>query len=542
MKIKKEHIQLICILLIGIAARLMKFGDQAIVTDSVAYSRLGKHFIEYGRYVFGENYNMGVFFPPGYSIFTGVLDLFVNDLLLSARIISFTASCITIILSYLVGKEIYNKEAGLFAALVYALYPVILIISVDSNADALFFCFLLITIYMFFISLRKDNISIHALLGMSFGITFLVRPEGVFLLILPLLQIFGVFGGKKGFNFKYLFKVGLILIIFLVMILPYMIFLKNYTGKLTLSGKGNISILLSEVSSDRGYHEAVVAPDNLYDRAAFTLTKDKTQLMGWNRNVNRSLSELVLKDPFSFSKKYLRNVILELKTLFKLLLPVLIPLCFVFMGREVFRNRLRLIFIAYPLLFFLIYPVFLIIEKQTLLIAFFIFYFACGGYALSSLRINEIAVRYGISGNAFVRFLEKSIKAIIVAVLICSSLVYLKYSSFEHTSKPVEHERAGNYLKQEYFPAYKDLNVMGRKPFVSFYSNSRFTMLPYAGTKDVVDFAKLYNVDFIAIDERALSRWDYYDELTEMHKHSDKVELVYEDTTDFPIRLFKIIY
>ena len=63
MKISKEKILLICILLTGIAARIIKFDDPSIVMDTVAFSRLGKNLIETGRYVFGENYNMGVFFP-----------------------------------------------------------------------------------------------------------------------------------------------------------------------------------------------------------------------------------------------------------------------------------------------------------------------------------------------------------------------------------------------------------------------------------------------------------------------------------------------
>ncbi len=65
-------------------------------------------------------------------------------------------------------------------------------------------------------------------------------------------------------------------------------------------------------------------------------------------------------------------------------------------------------------------------------------------------------------------------------------------------------------------------------------------MLPYASGKDVVEFAKLYNVDFIVVDERLLSQWDYYDELVHLEKHSDDIRLVYEDTTDKTIKLFKV--
>ena len=87
---------------------------------------------------------------------------------------------------------------------------------------------------------------------------------------------------------------------------------------------------------------------------------------------------------------------------------------------------------------------------------------------------------------------------------------------------------------------YEKVNVMSRKPIVSFYSDARFTMLPYANSSDVYAFAKLYDVDFIVVDERLLSQWDYYDELLHMDKHYDDVQLAYEDVSGMSIKLFQI--
>ncbi|MBI4697584.1 MAG: hypothetical protein HY758_01350 [Nitrospirae bacterium] len=150
---------------------------------------------------------------------------------------------------------------------------------------------------------------------------------------------------------------------------------------------------------------------------------------------------------------------------------------------------------------------------------------------------------YNVNKNKASVFLEMNIKYIMIAILVLGSLSYLKYStfeSFEPSPKPEEHKRAGHFLKTNVTEQYEKLNVMGKKPYVSFYSDSKYTMLPYAGSADVVHFAKLYNVDYIAIDERALSKWDYYGELMEMDKYSDEVELVYEDNTERLFKLFKV--
>lgn len=540
MKITKELKWLAGILLVGIVARIIKFDDPAFVLDTVAFSRLGKNLIEYGRYNFGENYNMGVFFPPGYPFFIGLLNLIVKDLFVSAKLISFIASVITIILAYLVGKELYNKEAGLFAAFVYALYPVILIVSVDAYSDALFFCLLLLSIYLFVMSLRRDTYFMSALLGMSLAAAYLTRPEGQFLLLLPMLQIFGVFSKKISFNKKYLLKTVFIFLIFGIIISPYMLFLKNYTGKLSPTGKANISILLGELSDERGYHEVVNAPDNLYDKAAFSLTKDKSELQGWNRKENRSLKDYILKDPLMFIKRYLKNVLREVTTLNKLLIPIALPLFFAFFNRELFRNRLRLIFMLFPLLFFMMYPMFIIIEKQTLLIVVFLILFSCGGFSNSRQAVSDLLNYYGLEKNRFLRLLERNIKYLIVTILILSSLSYIKYSSFDKVATPVEHDRAGLYLEEHAQPEYEKINVMSAKPYVSYFSDAQFTMLPYADAVDVISFAKLYNVDYIVIDERYLSKWEHYNGLLEMQNYSDSVELFYEDNSDQTIKLFKM--
>jgi 4-amino-4-deoxy-L-arabinose transferase-like glycosyltransferase len=544
MKIKKEHLILLGILIVGIIVRIIKFDDPDLVMDTVAYSRLGKNLIEYGRYAFGENYNMGIFFPPGYPILIGITNLFLKDLFFSAKLVSFILSCLLIVLTYLITRNLYNKESGLFSAFLFAVYPTIIIVSVQGYSDIPFFFFTLLSIYIFQISLRKNNLLLHALTGVSFGISYLMRPEGLFLLILPMAQIFNVFGDRIYFNRKYLIKTFIISFLFLIVISPYMLFVKSYTGKFSLSGKGNISILLGKLSGDYNYHKIVNAPDNLYDKAAFTLTDDKTELRGWNKKRNLSLKEYFLSDPVDLLRRYQKNVLQEIQVLIKLMIPIILPFFFTFFYSDLFMKKERLIYLFFPFIFFLMYPVFVIIEKQTLLIVVFLLIFSSGGFSNSRDVISNLSRYYGFYGNKISLLLEKGIKPLIIFILVLGSLSYLKYSRFQHFdpahAKPEEHRRAGLYLKETLSPQYEELNIMARKPYVSFYSDSRFTMLPYADVEDVIYFAKLYDVDFIVIDERSLSAWDYYDRLLEMDKFSDDIELFYEDNSERLIKLFKV--
>lgn len=540
MKFKKEYVMLTCIMVIAVVARILKFDEPVVGTDVAALCRLGMNLIEHGNYSFGENYNMGVFFPPGYPFFIGILNLFIGDLFFSAKLVSIVASCITVFISYLIGKELYDEDAGLFAALCFAIYPLILIVSLQGWSDSLFFCFLFLSIYLFMVSIKKDTVFIYLLFGVSISISYLTRPEGMFVLLLPILHLFGLFDGKHRFNKSYLIKMTLLFGVFVFLISPYVLFLKNYTGRIELSGKNNISILLGELNGE-DYHKTVNAPDNLYDKAAFTLNEKKTELLGWNKEANRSLKEYIFKDPVNLFRKYLKHTINQIKVLAKLLLPVLMPLLFFFYNKKPFNKRLNLIFIIFPIVYFLMYPLFIIIEKQTLLIVLYLIFLSSIGFSNAQSCVSDISDYLGIKSNVLISLLQRNIKYVLIVILALGSITYLKYSSFDKTPKPDDHKRTGEYLMEHVSSEYEKINVMSAKPLVSFYSGAKYTMLPYANITDVINFAKLYNVDYIVIDEGLLSKWEHYGELAQMHKLSRDVELIFEDNSEKLIRLFKII-
>lgn len=538
MKIKKEHLILIFIFLTGLIFRVIVYGNEILIqSDAPYFSRLGKNLIEYGRYVFGENYNIGLFFPPGYPLFVGITNLFINDLFISAKLVSLSASLITIFLFYIIGKRLYGSEAGLFAAFAYALHPLILKFSVYGSTEALFFCFLFLSIYLFMVLVNRDGFFIYILLGISIAISYLIRPEGLFLLLLPLLYLFSSNPLK---NKGRLLKISFMCLIFILIISPYVFFLKNSTGKYTLTGKIDHIAFLGELSGGREFSKAIADPQDPSAKTGRLLNDKKTQLRAFDRKTN--FINYILKDPFSLAGRYQKNVLQEIKILIKLLMPVMLPLFFVFFRKDLFSKRIRLIFILFPVLYFVIYPLFLILERHSLLIVLFLILFSSGGFVNSPLTFFNLLDFYDIKKNKFTVLLGKNIKCIIIIVFILSGLSYYKFTNFGKIPMPVEHIKAGYFLKNNVSSEYEKINVMSVRNWVSFYSDSRFTMLPDANSNDVINFAKLYNVDYIAISERYLSAWDNYDELIQMDKHSDEVELIYEDSSEKAIKLFKVIY
>jgi len=538
MKHKKEYLILIAILLSGVLIRILLFkSTEFIPPDVLAYARLGKNLIESGKYVFGENFNFGIFMPPLYPIFIGIVNLFVNDLLFSTKLISIIASVITTLLFYMIGKELYNKEAGLFAASAFAIHPLMIKISLQGNSESLFYCFLFLSIYLFILLSRKNNIFIYTLLGISSALSFLTRSEGLLLLLLPLLHLLR---GNPFKNKDLLLKTSFVFLIFILIASPRILFLKNSTGKFTLTGQIDHLAVVAEMGGDKNYHELRVAPGNPYDKVGHSLNEEKTQVKGFEIDTESSFFDYIFKDPLKFLGRYLKNVLREIKAMIKLLTPIILPLFFAFFNSNLFKKKERLIFILFPFLYFCIYPLFVIIERHTFLIVLFLILFSSFGFENSKPALSNLLDFYGVKKNRVAAFLEKNIKYIIIIVFILSSFSYYKFTSYGKTPTPAEHVKLGHYIKNNISSEYEKLNIMSGALFVSFYSDARFTMLPYANSSDVIHFAKLYNVDYIAVDERRTREWEFYDELINLDKYSDEVELVYEDSSGKIIKLFKV--
>jgi hypothetical protein len=533
MKIKREHIILMIILLFGIFVRLVLFRNETFIGDDGAnFMRLGKNLIEHGNYSFGEDFNMGIFSPPGYPAFIGLTNLLVKDLFLSGKLISLFSSIITIFLFYLIGKELHNKEAGLFAAFAYAVYPytLFLTMSVTVQSEAMFLCLFFLSIYLFIVMVRRDNFLIYTLFGISSAIAYLTRPEGVYLLLLPCLHLF--YGGpiKK----ERLFKVSFVILIFILIASPYILFLKSSTGKLSLSGKINQTVLQAEVYDYKD-------PEGIYyNPILFSLNKDKTHLKLFDENTTASLINYISKDPSDSIRKYKKNFLEQIKLLIKLLIPVMLPLFFSFFSRDLFKNKSKLIFILLPLPFLMVYPLFFIMERLVFPVLLLLILFSSVGFVNSTSILSNLFDFYEIKRGRITSFLIKNIKYIIIIMLGVSYLLYV--ISFWERTPHVEHSKAGYFLKKNVSSEYEKLNVMSRMPWVSFYSDARYTRLPYAHYNDVINYAKLYKVDYIVIDERRTGEWDVYNELVQMDKYSDDIELIYEDHSGKLIRIFKIRY
>ncbi|MBI4843150.1 MAG: glycosyltransferase family 39 protein [Nitrospirae bacterium] len=532
MKIRRGHFILAAIIFLGIFLRAILFMQVSYSgIDGASMMRLGMNLVASGRYSFGENYNWGIFFPPAYPLFVGLTNLITGDILFSGKIVSLLSSTLVIFFFYLIGREICDEEAGLFAAFAFSIHPFILETSVKVETESFFLFTLAVSVYLFMLTFKRRDFILYVLLGLFAGLSYLTRPEGVILALLPAVSSFSFDLKKSRQNFS---RAAASLAVFIIVASPYILFLKKETGKYLLSGKGSYLTALLEAGPG-------IAEDDLrYDRAVYSIADDGMSLTAINRKKSAAVWGFIVNNPSEFFKSYLTNIRNAAVIVAKLIFPAALPLFFTFFIKGSFREikKLSILFIA--LFLFTVYPAFFILIRHFFPTVILLILFASPGFSGSQAAASAILDKFGLR----LGFLVKHIKPLIVILcLLGSAFISTRTNIFDEKIIPVEHIKAAEFLREKYSPTYEEINVMHRVPWVSFYSGAKFTMLPYAGYADMIEYAKRYHADFIVIDGRTTVRlWENFDELLNLEKKSADVELVYEDHSGEIIKVFKVRY
>ncbi|MBD3203973.1 hypothetical protein GF327_06745 [Candidatus Woesearchaeota archaeon] len=522
MMMKKSHLLLFLIVLLGFLLRLNFFiNEKFIGTDPVFYSKLGENLIEKGRYRYGENFNYGITKSPGFPVMIGLVNIFVKDLFLSGKLISLISSTLMIPVFFLLGKEIFNFKSGLFAATAFSVYPFVIKTGGQPLSESIFFLLVFSAFYFFILFDKRKKIFFFSVYCLFLSISYLFRPEGLILAILPIFLNFS--WKKKGI---YILALGMI---FLIIASPYLIFIYKSIGKISISGKSGINIVLGEI---------VTGSDP--EKLQFGLNPEKNQLEFFVRNQKVSFLSYVLANPFLFLKRVLLNFSTQSGFLFGLLLPVIIPFTLSFLNRDLFKNTYAsvcLVFVFVPVMF---YSLFYTEVRFLYLPLLFAILFSSDGFISSGYLLTNIFRYYEVNNNIFIEIVIGHIRKIMLFLLILSTAFYLMNQEifFDFEQVPHEHIEVGQFIKN--ISGTRKVNVMSRKPWASFYSDSDYTDLPYAAPEDVVNFAYMYDVDFIVIDERLLSDWDFFDELFFLNKKDSSIELIHFDSEKPQLKLFQV--
>lgn len=231
-------------LLIGMIFALSAHNKDFIKqNDPYEYGHLGKSIWAGQGLLF--NGTTDVVLSPGFPILIGAADMAINDLEWSGKIISIVSFVISTMLVFKLSFFFLNKtQNSVFAAMLFASNSGLVINASSGYSESFFTLFFLALTWLTLYLCKQDKLSLRSttLFSLMWATLYYIRPEGMFIgtVLFMWLTI------KTKTNKRLLWFMPFI---FAILIFPYMLFLKNYTGYWQLSGKTYLNLVMGELNS-----------------------------------------------------------------------------------------------------------------------------------------------------------------------------------------------------------------------------------------------------------------------------------------------------
>jgi 4-amino-4-deoxy-L-arabinose transferase-like glycosyltransferase len=180
------------------------------------------------------------FEPIGYPMFLAILYKLIAPRIIVPKLFNIIMSLGMIILIYLIAKKLWNKEVGIFSALLLALSPRNIVYNSVLSTE-IFFTFLLLSIFYLYLYHPKKTWAL-VLSGVIVGILTLTKP---FMLLFPAVLFCLYWLESQGF-IKAIKKTAIVALFMVLTIAPWTI--RNYVvfGEfIPISTNGGITLYLN---------------------------------------------------------------------------------------------------------------------------------------------------------------------------------------------------------------------------------------------------------------------------------------------------------
>jgi 4-amino-4-deoxy-L-arabinose transferase-like glycosyltransferase len=497
----------ICILGSVFIVTLVYQNFASISSDGTIYALLAKNLVQHHAFeVFGKP---NVYFSPGLPFVIAILFKLFGNIELSSHLAVIIFGITSGPLLYLLVKRFTSNKVAFSAAVLLVLngewiwnYTTSITPQILVGFSSILLCIILLK------ALSSKNYLFFLLIGLLNGWIYLIRPEYFFLIFLILIYIGLVY---KNIEFKKLIRILIITSIgFLIISLPYLIFLHKHTGYWSIS---NRTQAISETTSGVAYEDVgdTLGPNNkLYTDIIDISVQDN----------NKNLITTIWQDKFLALKKLLKGLFTAERNLSKELGLLGIGLAALGLRDFILKKKFRELTIFGIFLIPIIFVAFAQGGTPEYLIQFipwFIILIAAGFWSLYEDIFN---FKY-----------KKSIMTLL-AVITILYLFFPIIQTYLFLSKDLTHKEnklIGLWIKNN-IPNIKKELIISRNPEFSLYSESNWEIIP-----NVPDFNKLYevmrvnNVHYLVVNDQSESRPQFASLINENASHTP-LELIHKET------------
>lgn len=142
-------------------------------------------------------------------------------------------------------RRFWNATMAGWAGLFYALHPTLVYEGTEVLNTGTYLCFFLSTLALGVFALETRRVSLFALAGVSAGLLYLTRPEG---LLVPFFLVLMALGRVRDGGRRLLAGALLAGALGLLVAAPYLLWLRSHTGRWTLTARPAARILAAEAA------------------------------------------------------------------------------------------------------------------------------------------------------------------------------------------------------------------------------------------------------------------------------------------------------
>jgi 4-amino-4-deoxy-L-arabinose transferase-like glycosyltransferase len=508
---------------LALLSRLALLRFQRVMTpDGVYYATLGKKFVS-GNFREG----LSTFYPPLYPLLTGISSLIFRDAEVGGKIVSAVAGGLLVVPIYLLVRILYGKDAALVGAFLIVIHPSLnyysTLLLTESTYTLLFMTAVLTGLH----ALSAGGAAFF-LTGIVLGTCYLVRPEAIGYLCLMTVLAFGaVFSGKRLPLRRVLFNVLGLATGFTLLASPYILFLRQRTGRWTISDKLHALTDSGESLERKWFGLAAGRQTTLADRLYAGIYEDD----GWAIE-----EDSIIPSPRDL-RRAIGHSIKALKWEISYLIHHMIPPHFmVLMGLGLFKAEWSkeiylLLFFVVTLIGYAMLPG--AVEGRLLLpLLPLLLCWVARGFEEVRDWLNRLWGRINFS-RGFSSEAGAALRAAGMAVLLLSLLPWIAHTFIRgQLNQLVEHKQAGAWIREHSDAAAL---VMATNPYAAFYAGRKPLYLPAEEYSTVIEHAMRQRVDYLVIDEGVISKGHWGNNefshlrfLLDEQSHHPELKLVYK--------------
>ncbi len=480
---------LITLLLLAIGVRILwaLLSHPVIEEEGVYYAHMAENLVK-GKLFFSFADQ------PLFTLLIAGFHYFGLDSEFAGRCISIGFGAALLLPMALIALRLYGREVAYIVAGLSAFHPFLICISTCVLSEATFLFFLMLGIYFVLSSLAQAGRYRPALSGFLFGLAYLTRVEGIVFPFLSALFLYFIGIWPK----RELLRQTLTMIAaFLLLVIPYVIFLSYHMGHISIEGKSDKNYAIQ-----RNLAVGIPVEESLF-KISDSLEDQSIQAALKSGNIKISLRDKIIFAVRS-GRASIHELMIRLMTSACLGEPLLLLYVIVGLFRSAWsRERL-------------LQEGFLLLGVGMLVVAY--------GGAGSFFRIRHLVCFLAISllwagkgvNELFVwakdSFQPKSARVIGLRIMAYVTMLgTLFVVSLFGTLRIQSYDVKGNLVDKEIGISIRktmpDLgSVMDTNPFAAFYSGKELLPFPYCDSKVALKYIEKSDVSVLILRTSNTSR------------------------------------